>query len=244
MVNGVARSFLRLLVLQGSWTYERLQGLGMAFASVPLLRPLEPDPERHAQAVARATEYFNAHPYLAGIAVGAAARAEREGVTGATIQRLRTALSGPLGSLGDQLFWIGVVPAVVGALLIAIVAGAGLWAVGVGLALYLAVRLLVTQWGLLLGLKAGLGVSAALQKSGLADQARRVGLLAGLAVGIAFPLVTRWFMPAAGAWTPWVIGAGAAGGVVAALVRFRVPPARRLTLVAMAVVLLLSWGVG
>jgi PTS system mannose-specific IID component len=191
--------------------------------------------------MARATDYFNAHPYLAGIAVGAAARAERDGVAGSTIQRLRTALSGPLGSLGDQLFWIGVVPAVIGIMLIAVALGAGFAPVAAGLGFYLVVRVLVTIWGLELGLGSGLGVSAALQRSGLADHARRAGLAAGLSVGVAVPIVARWFAAGLGSWAVVAMATGAVAGVVAALVRFRVISARRLTLLAMVVMLAASW---
>ncbi len=229
---------LRLLIVQAAWTYERLQGVGVGFASLPLLEPLRADPGRYRAAVGRSTELFNAHPYLTGIAVGAAARAEIDGVPGGTIQRLKTALAGPLGSLGDQLFWIGVVPAVMAAMLVALSLNAGLSAVGLGVALYLLVRLYITIWGLRLGLRSGLQIAGALKASGLTDQVRRVGLAAGLLVGAAVVPVFRWL--AGPGLTPgwWVAPAlGLAGGVLAALVRFRVPSARHLTLAAMVVVL-------
>lgn len=233
------RAVLRLLMLQSSWTYERMQGVGTAFASLPLLEPLEKDPERHRAALARASELFNAHPYLTGIAVGAASKAELDGVPGPTIQRLKTALAGPLGSLGDQLFWIGVVPAVLAAMLLALGLGAGWLPVVVGVALYLGIRLWVTTWGVRLGFDAGLGVSTALKNSGLAERVRRVGLLAGLMVGVAVPVVGRWLDPSL-AGTAALAG-GVLGGIVAALVRQRIVGARLLTLVAMAMIILWDW---
>ena len=239
---GVWQSVGRLLVLQASWTYERLQGVGIGFASLPLLAPLRADPARHQEAVVRASEYFNAHPYLAGIAVGAAARAESDRVGGATIQRLKTALAGPLGALGDQLFWIGAVPLVMGTMLGAITAGAGPPAVAVGFSLYLVARLVVTYWGLRLGLKAGLGVASALKASGLQGLVRRVGLAAGFSVGVAAPLVIEWFATAAPNGLAVVaMAGGAAAGIVAALVRRRVPSSRRVTLVAVLGILLWHW---
>ena len=54
--------------------------------------------------------YFNAHPYLAAVAVGALARAELDGEPPARIERFRTALCGPLGSVGDRLVWAGWLP--------------------------------------------------------------------------------------------------------------------------------------
>lgn len=241
-MTGTARAALRLLIVQAAWTYERLQGVGVGFASLPLLEPLRADPVKYRAAVARASEYFNAHPYLTGIAVGAAARAEIDGVPGGTIQRLKTALAGPLGSLGDQLFWIGVVPAVMAAMLLALAGDAGLPAVGLGVVLYGMVRLYVTVWGLRLGLRSGLGVSGALKASGLTDQVRRIGLLAGLLVGGAVAPLFRWLAgpSAPDRWWLWP-ALGLAGGIVAALVRFRVPSARGLTCVAMVGVLLWHW---
>lgn len=243
MMSDLGRTVVRLLVVQASWTYERMQGVGIGFASLPLLGRLT-DPARRAAAVARATEYFNAHPYLDGIAVGAAAKAEFDGVPPATIQRLKTALAGPLGSLGDQLFWIGVLPAVTAAVIIAVTLGAGLPAVAVGVGSYLGIRLYVTIWGTRLGLESGLAVASALKASRLTDQVRRVGLLAGVLVGAAAPLAGRWLAgsnPGAAGTAAFALGTGF--GIVAALVRFRVPTARQVTLVVMAVVVLWHWSV-
>ena len=233
------RASLRLLVLQASWTYERMQGVGAGFASIPLLEALRDRPEKHREALARSSELFNAHPYLAGVAVGAAARAEQDGVAGATIQRLKTALAGPLGSLGDQLFWIGVVPATLAVMLIAVAFGGSWPVVAIGVALYLAIRLATTVWAVRLGHEAGLGISTALKDSGLAERVRRVGLVAGLLVGVAVPITGRWLdASTAGAIA---LGVGAVGGIVAALVRQRIVGARLLTLAAMAIILLWHW---
>ena len=240
-LNPMARVVGRLLLVQGSWTYERMQGVGIGYASLPLLEPLAKDPARHREAVARAGEYFNAHPYLAGIAIGAAARAELDGVPGPTVQRLKTALAGPLGALGDQLFWIGVVPAVMAAMVAAVTEGAGLVAVGVGVGLYLGVRLAVTWWGTWLGFRSGLGVSAALRRSGIAEAVDRVGLGAGLLIGVAVPLAAHWLAIPGLGWSLPVAVAGGVGGLVAGLVRTRLPSARVVALSAMAAVLIWHW---
>jgi mannose/fructose/N-acetylgalactosamine-specific phosphotransferase system component IID len=238
----ITRTVGRLLLLQSSWTYERMQGVGVGYASLPLLDPLIGQPERHQAAVARACEYFNAHPYLAGIAVGAAARAELDGLPPAAIQRVKTALAGPLGSLGDQLFWIGVVPAIVGAMLAAVALGGGWPPVAAGVALYLLVRLAVTGWATRLGFQAGTAVAAELKRAGLAERVRRVGLLAGLVVGATLPLVAQWFaIPGASSLGLAGTAFGALLGVVAALVRFRVWTARRLTILTMAAITLWRW---
>ena len=122
-MNGGWRAWLRLFAVQGTWNYERMLGVGMGYAAEPLLDDLKTvDPVRHTEAVVRSAEFFNCHPNLAGLALGATTRAEYDGVPGAQIARLRTALCSPLGALGDQLFWAGLVPVLVGSTLVGVVA--------------------------------------------------------------------------------------------------------------------------
>ena len=124
-MNRRLRALLRLFAVQGTWNYERMLGVGMGYAAEPLLEDLKAvDPVRHGEAVVRSAEFFNCHPNLAGLALGATARAEYEAVAGPQIVRLRTALCSPLGSMGDQLFWAGLVPALVGITLVAVMLGA------------------------------------------------------------------------------------------------------------------------
>ena len=129
-MTGRWRALLRLFTLQGSWNYERMQGVGMGYAAEPVLSDLKAsDPARHAEAVVRSAEFFNGHPYLAGLALGALVRAEYDAVPGPQILRLRTALCSPLGALGDQFFWAGLLPTLIGVTLVAITRGVGGWAV-------------------------------------------------------------------------------------------------------------------
>lgn len=189
------QTLIRLLGVQAAWTYERMSGIGVGHAAAPLLRDLyrEATPEERRAAVARSAEYFNCHPYLAGVAVGAVVRAERDHAPGQTISRLRTALSGPLGALGDQLVWTGEVPALMGLTLVAL-PFAGWWAVLLAPVLHNGLRLRLTLWGLDLGLREGLAVGAALQRSWLPWAADRLQRLAAFAVGMAIPVVAGWAM--------------------------------------------------
>src|SRR5947208_9605690 len=127
----LGRSLLRLFTVQGSWNYERLQGIGVGVAEEPLLRDLQAagNGAAYRAAVARGAHFFNAHPYLCGLAVGAAARAEHEGATPNQVERLRSALCGPLGSLGDRLVWAGWLPVTSGLALIGVALGLGMDAV-------------------------------------------------------------------------------------------------------------------
>ena len=125
----LAAALLRLFAVQGSYNYERLLGVGVGVAEEPLLRDLADG--KYRPAVARGAHFFNAHPYLIGLAVGAAARAEHDGAAPDQIERLREALCGPLGSLGDRLVWAGWLPFLSGLTLAAIALGAGWIAVAI-----------------------------------------------------------------------------------------------------------------
>jgi PTS system mannose-specific IID component len=194
-MTGLVRAYFRLLAVQGAWSYERMNGIGLGYAAQPLLEDLKlSDPARHAEASVRSSEYFNSHPYLAGLALGALVRAEYDHLPGPQISRLRAALCSPLGALGDQLFWIGLVPALMGGVLIAAVFGRGLPALIVALVLYNVIRLITGGWALRRGLATGIRVAGALETSWLKRSITPVGLAAGLLVGLALPVVGHWLL--------------------------------------------------
>lgn len=194
-MNGRLRAFLRLYAVQGAWNYERMLGLGMGYAAEPLLDGLKRvDPRRHTEAVVRSAEFFNSHPYLAGVAVGASVRAEYDGVPGEQVSRLRTALCSPLGALGDQLFWVGFVPALAGGTLAAVTLGAGWWAVGAFLIVFNIIRARTGVWALATGLKAGMRVGPAISASLLPRVAAVAMSVAAFSVGLCIPLVGHWLL--------------------------------------------------
>jgi PTS system mannose-specific IID component len=241
-VTGRWRALLRLLAVQGTWNYERMLGVGMGYAAEPLLEDLKTvDPVRHGEAVVRSTEFFNCNPYLAGLALGATARAEYEAVPGTQIARLRTALCSPLGALGDELFWAGLVPALMGLALVAVVLGAGWWAILGFLLLYNLVRFGTAVWALQMGLEAGMRVGAAISASWLPRAVARIGPVAGASVGFAISVVAGWYLRGFG-WTG-AIGALAVAAVGAAVTRWFGPSLTsvRFALLAMGLLLFFRW---
>ena len=104
------RAWLRSFFVQSSWNYERMLGLGFAACIVPIARRLCPGPECRARLLKRHLDFFNAHPFFAGWAVGAVARLEEQAlqerwIDDRPIRVLKKRLAGPLGSIGDRLFW-------------------------------------------------------------------------------------------------------------------------------------------
>ena len=182
--------FVRLLAIQGSWNYETLLGNGIGFCIEPALRLLPGGihtPAFHA-ALARESRYFNAHPYLASVAVGALARAELDGESPERIERFRTALCGPLGSVGDRLVWAGWLPFCSLASLALFGLGARtLSVVGFFLVAYNVGHFALRIWGLNTGWTHGLRVASALGNPVLRRGPQQIGRLAALATGIAIP---------------------------------------------------------
>src|SRR5260370_1208637 len=152
-----------------------MQGIGVGVAEEPLLRDLRAagNGAAYRDAVARGAQFFNAHPYLCGLAVGAAARAEHDGLPPAQVARLRAALCGPLGALGDRLVWAGWLPFTSALALIGVAAGLGLSA-GLGvLVVYNAGHVTLRWWGLRAGWTHGAPGAAALPAAEFVKLANR-----------------------------------------------------------------------
>lgn len=190
-------AFLRLFMVQASWNYDRLLGVGMGVAEEPLLRGLRgngSDGAAYRAAVARGAHFFNAHPYLCGLAVGAAARAEYEGAPPEQVERLRAALCGPLGALGDRLVWAGWLPLLSAAAVAAIALGAGWGAVAGFLVIYNLGHVALRWWALRAGWDAGAGVVGALRNPVLQRTPKLVLPAMAVAAGFCLPLATRWLV--------------------------------------------------
>jgi mannose PTS system EIID component len=188
--GALGRTLLRLFAVQGSYNYERMLGVGVGVAEEPLLRDLADG--KYRQAVARGAHFFNAHPYLIGLAVGAAARAEHEGAPPGQIERLREALCGPLGSLGDRLVWAGWLPFLSGLTLAAVALGASWIAVAAFLIIYNIGHVALRWWALHAGWTYGTRVSVALHHPMLEKAAALLGSAMAFTVGVALPLSARF----------------------------------------------------
>ena len=204
-------ALLRLFTVQASWNYERLIGVGTGFAAEPLLRALrDQDGERYRAALGRSTRYFNAHPYLSGVGVGALARAECDGVPAEQIDRLRGALAGPLGSIGDRLVWAGWLPTLSALALAAVAWGVGLPAVAAFLVVYNVGHVTLRWWGLHAGWSRGVRVATALQEPWIRRAGEILTPATALALGFALPLVAQWSGEAFRGWTRITLAAVAA----------------------------------
>jgi PTS system mannose-specific IID component len=220
-----AAIFFRTLAVQGSWNYETMIGNGVAFALEPALRllPGGPGGEAYRAAMARQSSYFNAHPYLASVAVGALSRAELDGERPELIERFRTACCGPLGSVGDRLVWAGWLPACAVLGLAAFGLGASpLGVVLLFLGTYNAGHVALRIWGLRAGFRHGLRVAGALGTPLLRQGPAHLARAAALLAGIGLPLAVRGVIGPARDVLLTVMVAAAIGAVVLARLQGRV----------------------
>jgi PTS system mannose-specific IID component len=148
--------------------------------------------DAYREALARQCAYFNAHPYLASLAVGALARAELDRTPPDKLVRFRTALCGPLGSLGDRLVWAAWLPACSLVALLAFGLGAGPLAVVLGfLLLYNVGHLALRAWGLAAGWAHGLRLASALGANWLQRGPQYIARAAALVAGFALPFAAE-----------------------------------------------------
>lgn len=211
------RIFVRSFAIQGSWNERTMQGGGFGFALLPGLRALyRDDATGLSDAVRRHVEHFNAHPYLAELALGAVLRMEAEGTPPEEIRRFKSAIRGPLGSLGDVLVWAGWLPACALLAVAAGLAGAGPWiTVLLFLGVYNVGHLVLRAWVFRAGMREGREVGRWLRGAHLSHHSGTVAaggtLLLGVVLGLAIArgihgepvpaplLVTSGFLLAAGA---------------------------------------------
>jgi mannose PTS system EIID component len=165
--------------------------------------------------VRRHLELFNAHPYLANLAVGAAASLERDGADADTVRRFKAAVRGPLGSLGDALVWAAWLPGVsVLALALYWVGAPGWLAATTFVVVYNAGHLGLRVWGFRAGLREGRHVGRWLERTDLGRWTGRVRAVAALLLGVlvgALLAGERGFAPAGAVWIALAVCAFLAG---------------------------------
>ncbi len=214
--------FARLFAVQGSYNYEAMIGNGIAYAAEPAFRllPGGRDGEAYRAAMARHSRYFNAHPYLAALAVGALVRAELEGEQPDRVERFRTACCGPLGAAGDRLVWAGWLPFCSALALLAYGLGAsaaGVLFVFVGT--YNVGHVALRAWGLRAGYREGLKVASALASPVLRTGPLHVARALAAVAGAALPLVLLRLSGAP--LRPFGLALGAAALLAVALTRWQ-----------------------
>ncbi len=187
-----------------------MQSVGFAYAMDPALRRLYPDAGELRASRGRQLEFFNTHPYLAAAVLGCIARLEQEGGKDLEerVRRVKNALMGAYGAIGDSFYWGGLRPALLLACVIAAFGGAG-WAPWLFLCLFGAANVGGRMYFFVQGYRKGLGVVDAVNRLGLLEATRFAKAGAALLLGV---LLAATMGPArfgiwggVSAWT-WAVG--------------------------------------
>ena len=104
----------RSLFLQASFNYERMQAAGWLYGILPGLQKIHTDKEDLSKSMKHNLEFFNTHPFLVTFVMGIILSLEQQKADTNTIRAVRVAAMGPLGGIGDAIFWFTLVPITAG----------------------------------------------------------------------------------------------------------------------------------
>lgn len=196
--------FVRSNFLQGSWNFERMQGLGYAFGIAPAIRRLYPDAnsQERKDAIKRHLEFYNTQPFVTAPILGVNLAMEEERANGtpiddAAINGVKVGLMGPLAGVGDPIFWGTLRPicAALGANIALVrddmgnVISGNILGPIIFFLMFNFVRLFVRYWGIQYGYKKGLEIVSDMS-GGVLQKITEAASILGLFVMGA--LVNKW----------------------------------------------------
>jgi PTS system mannose-specific IID component len=203
--------FARSLLLQSSWSYEGQQNLGFLFAMDPALKRLYTESSDYREAAARHLEYFNTHPYMSGLVLGAVAGmeelraetpADQRAALDGRIRTVKRGMAASLAAIGDAFFWGALRPACAAVVLLVWlllasfkIPGAGLWALTFYLVAFNVPALWARWRGLALGYQLRENLAPELAKlrwQSWSRRVRRAGLVAAAMITAAALIVPPW----------------------------------------------------
>ena len=105
----------RSLNLQGSFNYERMQANGWLYGILPGLLAIHGEGTDDLKtSMGHNLDFFNTHPFLVTFVMGIVLSMEQQKSDITTIRAVRVAAMGPLGGIGDAIFWFTLVPIAAG----------------------------------------------------------------------------------------------------------------------------------
>ncbi len=102
------------LFLQASFNFERMQAAGWLWGILPGLEKIHTNKEDLSTSMDHNLEFFNTHPFLVTFVMGIVLSLEQQKADTETIRAVRVSAMGPLGGIGDAIFWFTLVPIAAG----------------------------------------------------------------------------------------------------------------------------------
>ena len=100
--------------LQACFNYERMQSVGWLWSMLPGLQKIHTNKEDLAASMTHNLDFLNTHPFLVTFVMGIVLSLEQNKADTKTIRSVRISAAGPLGGIGDALFWLTLVPITAG----------------------------------------------------------------------------------------------------------------------------------
>ncbi|MFB4168367.1 PTS system mannose/fructose/sorbose family transporter subunit IID [Virgibacillus sp. JSM 102003] len=104
----------RSLLLQASFNYERMQAAGWLYSILPGLRHVHKNKKDLSKSMKDNMEFFNTHPFLVTFIMGIILAMEGKKEDREAIRGIKVATMGPLGGIGDAMFYLTLLPITAG----------------------------------------------------------------------------------------------------------------------------------
>lgn len=205
----IIKIFFRSFYIQSTWNAERLLGLGFCFCLIPVARRLFHRESDVIDFLNRHLDFFNSHPYMATYALGAVAHIEQQAILKdwkdkRPITVFKARIVGPLGAIGDTLFWQIVRPAF-GVFAIALLFLVGIWGSLAYLVLYNLPHFYVRIHGLLSSYNKGFDIVRDLSLRGAKKYIDGFKYFASVLLGIVAVIVIHRIADTAFSWIGAII---------------------------------------
>lgn len=96
--------------LQSGFSYIKMQGVGWAYALLPVLKKIHSNKQDLKASVRLHLEFYNNNPFLAPFVMGMVLAMEEAKEQIELIRGVKLATMGPLGGIGDALTWFTLLP--------------------------------------------------------------------------------------------------------------------------------------
>ena len=97
---------IRSFFCQGAFNMERMQAAGWLYSLNPGLKEIHKDKSDLSKSMKMHLEFFNTHPLLITFILGLVIAMEENKEDVDTIRAIKVSTMGPLGGIGDSLFWL------------------------------------------------------------------------------------------------------------------------------------------
>ncbi|ENM5912872.1 PTS system mannose/fructose/sorbose family transporter subunit IID [Vibrio mimicus] len=103
-------SWLRLLWVQASFNYQRMQSSGFLYAMIPALKRIHTNKRDLAASLKLHNEFFNTSPWLVTFMAGVILAMEKGKQPLENIRSFKVAAMGPIGGIGDAMCQLTILP--------------------------------------------------------------------------------------------------------------------------------------